>query len=90
MRYGAEVMVMLSYRFLFIRNNLPVEVFHYHNHHHYHHVLSPQLASTLSDQHLFSRATALATSQLFHLALFHSFSTVLLRVAFGVPLWCPP
>ena len=78
MRYGAEVMVMLSYRFLFIRNNLAVEVFHYHNHHHYHHVLSPLLASTLSDQHLFSRANALATSQLFQLALFHPFSTVLL------------
>ena len=35
---------------------------------------------------LLSRATALATSQLFHPALFRSFLTVLLQVVFGLPL----
>lgn len=41
-------------------------------------------ASGLSDQHFLSCATALATSQ--NPALFHSFSTVLLKVVFGLPL----
>ena len=54
--------------------------FHYHHHHHHHHhVLSRQYAhqaSTLSDQHFLSCATALATAQLFKPTLFHSFSTV--------------
>ena len=35
---------------------------------------------------LLSRATASATSQLFHPALFRSFLTVLLQVVFGLPL----
>ena len=33
-----------------------------------------------------SRATAVVTSQLYHLALFRSFSTFLLQVVFGLPL----
>ena len=37
-----------------------------------------------------SCATALATSQLFHPALFRSFSTVLLQVVFGLPLTLQP
>ena len=53
--------------------------FHYHHHHHHHHVSSRQYArqaSTPSDQHFLSCATALATAQLFKPTLFHSFSTV--------------
>ena len=48
------------------------------------------MASTLSDQHFLSPATAVATSQLFHPALFSSFSTVLLQVVFGLPLALRP
>ena len=47
-------------------------------------------AFTLFDQHFLSCATTLATFQLFHPALFCSFSTVLLQVAFGLPLALQP
>ena len=61
-----------------------------HHHHHYHHHQNSSRqqahkASTLSDQHLLSRATALASSQPLHPALFRSFSTVLLQVVFCLP-----
>ena len=44
----------------------------------------------LSDQHSLFRATGLATSQLFHPALFLSFLSVLLQVVFSLPLALRP